>query len=158
MDAELAVDLPQVELDRLGRQEQVGGDIAVGRAALDGLGHPPFLRGERSLVRRLPAARSGRAQLGFGLAGPGVGVQLLEGVQRGPQVHAGRRAPAGPVQAAAEREQGACPFERHGPPVVERECAGEGLVEVVVEQAAAAGRRRTGHRAGGRGGLVLEAD
>ena len=32
-DAELAVDLPQVELDRLGRQEQVGRDVAVGRAS-----------------------------------------------------------------------------------------------------------------------------
>src|ERR1700722_14608067 len=34
VDVELAVDLAEVELDRLGRQEQVGRDVAVGRAAL----------------------------------------------------------------------------------------------------------------------------
>jgi len=84
-------------------------------------------------------------------------VQSLESFQRGPQVLASGRPPAGPVQAAAERQQGTGPLERHGPLVVERERAGEGRVEVVVEQAAAAGRRGGRHRTGGTGRLAFEA-
>src|SRR4029077_2116929 len=40
VDVELAVDLPQVELDRLGRQEQVDRDVAIARAALHRGGYP----------------------------------------------------------------------------------------------------------------------
>ena len=69
---------------------------------------------------------------------------------------AGLRPPTGPVQAAAERQQGTGPLERHGPPVVERERASEGRVEVLVEQAAAAGRRGGGYRAGGTDRLVFK--
>ena len=92
-------------------------------------------------------APAGRTQLGFGLAGPGAGVQPFESIQRGPQVLTGRCPPAGPVQAAPVRQPRASPLERHGPPVVERERAREGRVEVLVEQTPAARRRGGSHRA-----------
>src|ERR1700733_8461335 len=50
VDVELAVDLAEVELDRLGRQEQVGRDVAVGRAALYRGGHAQLLPRERVVV------------------------------------------------------------------------------------------------------------
>jgi hypothetical protein len=85
VDVELAIDLSQVELDRLGRQEQVGRDVTVRRSAPHRRGHAPFLRRERTIVvLRRPDAPARRTQLGLGLAGPGVGVQPFESIQRGP--------------------------------------------------------------------------
>jgi hypothetical protein len=157
VNVELAIDLPQVELDRLGRQEQVGRDVTVRRSAPHRRDHAPFLRRERAIVvLRQPVAPAGRTQLGLGLAGPGARVQPFESFQCGPQVLTGRCPPAGPVQAAPVRQQRTSPLERHGPPVVERERAGEGRVEVVVEQTAAAGRRGGGHRTGAADRLAFE--
>jgi len=54
VDAELAVDLAQVEFHRLRRQEQIGRDVTVGRAALHRRGDPELLW--RQGVIRFPAA------------------------------------------------------------------------------------------------------
>src|ERR1700721_243625 len=75
VDVELAVDLAEVELDRLGRQEQVGRDVAVGRAALYRGGHAQLLPRERVVVPLPAPPGSGGAQLGLGLPGPGAGAQ-----------------------------------------------------------------------------------
>jgi hypothetical protein len=82
MDAELAVDLAQVEFHRLRRQEQVGRDVAARRAALHGRGHPELLGRQRAVIGCPAAACPGRVQLGLGLLGPGAGTQLLECAQR----------------------------------------------------------------------------
>src|SRR2546423_14733796 len=55
VNVELAIDLSQVELDRLGRQEQVGRDVTVRRSAPHRRGHAPLLRRHRAtLVLRQP--------------------------------------------------------------------------------------------------------
>ena len=97
MDVQLAVDLAQVKLDRLGGQEQVRRDVAIGRAALHRRGHAQLLRGQGMLVPLPPTAGSGGAQLGLGLAGPGVRMQPLEALKGGSKPLAGLGAATGPV-------------------------------------------------------------
>jgi hypothetical protein len=70
---EPAVDQPQVELDRLGAEQQLGGDLAVRRAARDGLRDPALLPGQLVAVGRPAAAAARGAQLGLRALRPGAG-------------------------------------------------------------------------------------
>jgi hypothetical protein len=90
--AEFAVGAAQMELDRLGTQEQRGGDVAVGLAVGDQPGHLELLGGEATGGRLGAAAGDlpGGLELGPGLVGPGTGVQLLEGGQRSPKAISSR--------------------------------------------------------------------
>src|SRR5262245_7249208 len=82
MDAALGVVPAQVELDRLRRQEQLGGDLAVRSSTPHGRGDTQLLRGQAVAVERAASPRASGAQLGFGLVGPRRRAKLVERVQR----------------------------------------------------------------------------
>ena len=74
-------------LDRLGTEEQGGGDLAVGQTAGRQQRHSGLLRGQRL-----------EGQLIGDALGPGGEVHGREGVQGGPQLLAGGDPPPGPPQ------------------------------------------------------------
>src|SRR5438094_4989441 len=108
--AELAENVPQVELDWLLRQVQPHSDLTIRETVADELGHLPLGR------RQLPAARRAAAdarQLRSRRLHPEGGAELLERRQC-----LGQRLPRGrplhrPALVGAEREQCPCTIERH---------------------------------------------
>ncbi len=140
-DPELAVGVRQVVLDRLRRQEQLGGGLGVGRPAGDDQCHLQLLRGElqgrgsaarrggaarrrtgRSRGRRglrVPPAARARArgpQLGVGALHPGGRAEADEAPPRRGQRLAGRAEPAAPPQVLTQAEPRARLLERPAAP------------------------------------------
>jgi hypothetical protein len=98
-DAELAVDLGEVELDRLRRQEERGAGLAVRGPLGDEERDLELLRGQLVRSRRPPGADgdAGGGEFGPRAAHPGSGVELQERRVRGPEVGACLGAAAEPA-------------------------------------------------------------
>ena len=79
--AELAVDASQVELDRLGGEEQSGGGLPVARPSGHDQRDLKLVGGELVTVAVVVPARgrrSGRAKFAFGARGPGPGSEEVK--------------------------------------------------------------------------------
>jgi hypothetical protein len=106
VDVELAVHAPEVELDRLRAQEELGRDLAVLRPSGDREGDPQLLGGELvGPVDGRALDRAGRAKLGAHPFTPRRGAELLEDLQGVSELIPGGDAATGAVQARSVDEQ-----------------------------------------------------
>lgn len=128
MDAELAIDLGEVVLDRLRAEEEGLGRLLVARARGDGPQDLKLLR--RQLVETAgiaPARRlTGGLELGAGALCPRRSLEAFEELVGDAQVLAGLRPRPRPAEPLAVVELDARPLERVGVLVVEE---GERLPE-----------------------------
>ena len=101
------------------RHPALGGDVLVGHALADQLGDLALHRGELELRGRVAFAGGlpGRAQLLGRAGGQRLRAQVLERLQRGPQVGARVDAALGTAQELAVREVGPGPVVRTAPAV-----------------------------------------
>jgi hypothetical protein len=112
-DAELGVDVAQVEVDGAGAEEQPGGNVPVGQPPLNQPDHLELLSGEvggsGGRVPPVPGSDPGGAQLLSGELRPRRRTQVLERGEGGPQVRAGVDPPPIAAQEPAVGKLGAGP-------------------------------------------------
>ena len=153
MDAELAVGVAQVVLDRLRAEEHGCRGFARGPAAGEEERDLELLRGQAAEPARVARsdALTRRGELGAGGPGPRRGAEIVEDVERASQVLARADALAGASQPGAVGEL--CPrrLERVRRAGVDSERFAEGTVRVLVSGQ----QRATPRRAGQRPGLAL---
>jgi len=145
--AELAVDVAEVRLDRLGAEEQLGRGFPDGGAVGDDQRDAKFLRGEHvggGMAAGGWGADAGGAEFAAGALCPWVGGESLEGSERVGKLVAGVCAAARSAESLAIAQLGAGALQRARHVIVQPERVQELFLECVVfsEQATAACRCR----------------
>jgi hypothetical protein len=105
-----------MEIDRLGAQEELGGDLAIGEPAGDRLGNAQLLGRELiGIAEWTPLEGASGAQLVARLLGPGRGTERSEHLERAAETLSRLDPPTSPRQRAANasakgaRLRSACP-------------------------------------------------
>ena len=102
-----------MEVDGSGAEEQLGGDLAVGKPLCDKGSDLSLLGRERHAGGGIPfpGGLTGGPEFQLGPLHPWFGAQVLKGLQGGPQLLPGIDPAAGPAQELPVGEVGAGPFE-----------------------------------------------